>query len=36
MTSQERDINSAIPDLRNVPVDRLAEPVACTLATHYF
>lgn len=25
MTSQEKDLKTVIPDLRNIPVDRLAE-----------
>lgn len=32
MTAQEKDIKSAIPDLRNIPLDRLAELGASSLA----
>jgi hypothetical protein len=32
MTSQEQCINTAIPDLRNIPVERLAELGSSALA----
>jgi hypothetical protein len=32
MTSQEKSINTAIPDLQNIPVDRLAELGSSVLA----
>jgi hypothetical protein len=32
MTAQEQGINTTIPDLRNIPVDRLAELGSSALA----
>lgn len=32
MTAQEKDISSAIPDLRNIPLDRVGELGASVLA----
>lgn len=32
MTPEERDINSVIPDLRNIPIEQLAELGASSLA----
>jgi hypothetical protein len=32
VTSQEKDINTAIPDLKNIPVDRLATLGSSVLA----
>jgi hypothetical protein len=32
MTAQDKDIKSAVPDLQNIPLDRLAELGASSLA----